>query len=274
MPITKLPILGIANVGKTSLILTLKREFKVLQKGLKPTKGIERTKLNYLDKEIIIWDFGGQEKYRSTYKAKANTYFSGVEELFFVVDFQDQLSFNESIKYFQELKDSIVEYSPEATINIIVNKFDPGFEEVPEHQKFYTAIKKKFIELVEPLKVRIYNTSIFNPINVIRAFSKPIFQNTILYDNFQILFMEFINREIGCEFIMIFTKDVLEIGNYFKETVNQQQMRDISVEIFKTFDKKKLDLSEVSLQTHNTTLHIISFIGGKETFYFTFGYQT
>ena len=41
----KIVILGVANGGKTSLLRTLKREFKSLE-DLKPTKGIERTAAN------------------------------------------------------------------------------------------------------------------------------------------------------------------------------------------------------------------------------------
>ena len=48
----KIVILGVANGGKTSLLRTLKREFKSLA-DLKPTKGIERTSLNFFNKKII-----------------------------------------------------------------------------------------------------------------------------------------------------------------------------------------------------------------------------
>jgi GTPase SAR1 family protein len=274
MPISKLPILGLAFSGKTSLILTLRREFKTLKKDLKPTKGIERTKISFLDKQIICWDFGGQEKYRNTYKKKAENYFSGIEELFYVVDIQDQKVLPESFIFFKEVKEALMQYSPDATINFILNKFDPGYENIPERSQFADTLKTKLLDLSEPLHARTYLTSIFNPINVIRAFSKPIFQNTTLYDNFQLLFMEFINKGIGCEFIMIFTKNLMEIGNFFKESINQQQMRDISVEIFDAFDKKKLNLSQISLQIKEITLHMIKFEAGGDPFYFSFGFNS
>ncbi|WP_371803775.1 ADP-ribosylation factor-like protein [Candidatus Lokiarchaeum ossiferum] len=274
MPIRKLPILGIAGGGKTSLILTLRREFKTLEKAIKPTKGIERSKLKFLDSDIVVWDFGGQEKYRESYKKKAETYFSGIEELFFVIDFQDQDAMTESMTFFGDIKESILEYSPDATINLLINKFDPGFEASEDHIKMYETLQKKFLELSQPLNIRIAKTSIFNPISVIRAFSKPIFQNTTLYDNFQLLFMEYINKGNGCDFIMIFTKNLMEIGNYFNPAINQQQMRDISHEIFKTFTEKQLNLSQISLQVKEITLYMIAFEIGEEPFYFTFGYDS
>lgn len=274
MPIRKLPILGIAGGGKTSLILTLRREFKILEKAIKPTKGIERSKLKFLDSDIVVWDFGGQEKYRESYKKKAETYFSGIEELFFVIDFQDQDAMTESMTFFGDIKESVLEYSPDATINLLINKFDPGFESNEDYNKLYDTLYQKFLDISQPLNIRVAKTSIFNPINVIRAFSKPIFQNTTLYDNFQLLFMEFINKGNGVDFIMIFTKNLMEIGNYFNPTINQQQMRDISHEIFNTFSERKLNLTQISLQVKEITLYMITFEIGDDPFYFTFGYDS
>ncbi|MCK5347530.1 MAG: 50S ribosome-binding GTPase [Candidatus Heimdallarchaeota archaeon] len=274
MTITKLPVLGVANGGKSSLILTMKREFKTLsKKDIKPTKGIERSKFQFLDSEIIAWDFGGQEKYRESYKKKAETYFSQIEELFYVVDFQDQEAMVEAIQFYREIIMAIQKYSPNATINLLINKFDPGYEDVPEHQKLYATLIDKFQELTENLNFRAAHTTIFNPISVITAFSKPIFQNTTMYDNLALLFMGFIQDHPGSKFIMVLTKDLLEIGNYFDESVDQQKMRNVSFEIFKTFEDKKLELSEVKVDSASITFNITKFEAGSQIFYFTFGFD-
>lgn len=267
----KIVMLGIANGGKTSLLRTLQREFKSLA-SLKPTKGIERTHLNFFKKRIIAWDFGGQAKYRESYKKKAKNYFVGIEELFYVVDFQDQDTFMESIKYFQEIKSELEDFSPNTSINIIINKFDPGFEENDENIKFYDTINKKFSELSEPFSARVTKTSIFNPISVIQAFSKPIFGNTTLYDNFGFAFYQFVNNTV-CKFVVIFSRNLLEIGNYFDPSVNQQQMRDVAFEIFKVFEDKKLKLSDISLHTDTISVRMIQFEAGGEPYYFTYGYD-
>nr|WP_280178725.1 ADP-ribosylation factor-like protein [Candidatus Prometheoarchaeum syntrophicum] len=267
----KIVILGIANGGKTSLLRTLKREFKSLA-DLKPTKGIERTSLECFSKKIVVWDFGGQSKYRETYKKKAKNYFVGIEELFYVIDFQDQDSFSEAITYFQEIKEDLAEYSPKASMNILINKFDPGFEEMEDNMKLYETINKKFSELAEPFSARVTKTSIFNPISVIQAFSKPVFGNTTLYDNFQFAFYEFVNRT-EAKFIIIFSKNLMEIGNYFDPSVNQQQMRDVAFEIFNVFDDKKLELSDISLHTDAISVRMIQFEAGGDPYYFTYGYD-
>ncbi len=66
----------------------------------------------------------------------------------------------------------------------------------------------------------------------------------------------------------------MEIGNFFHPSVNQQQMRDISHEIFRTFEDKKLNLSQISLQVKEITLYMIVFEVNGDPFYFTFGYNS
>ena len=121
----KIPVLGVDNAGKTSLITTLQREFKELS-SLAPTKKIERTKLNFFDKKIIVWDFGGQEKYRAKYAKRAETFFSDIGgEAFYVIDLQDKEKFDASFSYFDEIVSAIKEYSPDTTINLLIHKVDP-----------------------------------------------------------------------------------------------------------------------------------------------------
>jgi GTPase SAR1 family protein len=270
--ISKIPVLGIQNAGKTSLINTLQREFKSLTK-IKPTKGIERTKISFLNKTIAVWDFGGQEKYREDYiKKKPEINFGDITDAFYVIDFQDQNSFNESISYFQEIARLMKENSPNATVNLLINKIDPEMEKNEEVAKLYQTLGSKFAEIANPLAVRVAQTTIFNPISVIRAFSKPLFGNTTLYDNFSMLFMEFVNST-GADFVMIFSSDLLEIGNFFSNNVDQQKMREVAHEIFRAFDEKKLKLGEISLQAGSEAIRMTQFEAGGQQFFFTLGYD-
>jgi GTPase SAR1 family protein len=268
----KIPILGLANAGKSSLIFTLMREFKSLE-GIKPTKGIERKKFPFLGKDFILWDFGGQDKYRSDYKKKAESYFSDLRELIFVVDLQDQNNFNNAINYFQEIIGYLKEYSPNATLNVLLNKVDPGMELNENVQKLVETFSQKMVDEAKPLPVRAFPTSIFNPISVIRSFSKPLFGNNTLYDNFSVLFMDLINKKSGIEFIIILTSELLEIGNYFLPEIDQEHLKAIAQEIIKTFDDKKMKISDISIQVENYAIHITQFEAGGKSFYFTFGYD-
>ena len=68
-----------------------------------PTKNIERTTL--VEKNVVVWDFGGQETYRNEYLADPESYLSSISYAFYVVDVQDYYRifflFCTSIQFFQ-----------------------------------------------------------------------------------------------------------------------------------------------------------------------------
>ncbi len=72
--INKIAILGLADAGKTSFIKILLQELDLTKKVL-PTKSIERTAIEILNKELLVWDFGGHESYRKQYLATPKFYF-------------------------------------------------------------------------------------------------------------------------------------------------------------------------------------------------------
>lgn len=273
----KIPIIGIDNSGKTSIIKTFQREFKALSK-LKPTKGIERTKINFLDKEIVIWDLGGQSKLRQKHIKKAEMNFSDFEECFYVIDIQDQSSFNDAINYFQAVRTAILEYSPDAKINIIINKLDPGMELDSDMMRLAETVEKKFSEMAKPLASDIYHTSIFNPISVIHALSKALMGNSILMDNFGVIFSEFVeknNFQEKIDFIIIYSDNFIEIGSYFASSIDQETMKNVAPELFSSFDPKKVELNmaDFSLQTGPTSIQISRFTHNKRKFFLSIGYN-
>ncbi len=277
MKATKIPIIGIDNSGKTSIIKTFQREFKALSK-IKPTKGIERTKINFMEKEIVIWDLGGQSKLRTKHIKKAQINFADFEECFYVIDIQDQSSFNDAINYFQAVRTAILEYSPDAKINIIINKLDPGMELDPDMMKLAETVEKKFVEMAKPLESAIYHTSIFNPISVIHALSKALMGNSILMDNFGVIFSDFVEKnsfQDKIDFIIIYSQDFVEIGSYFATNIDQETMKNVAPEIFSSFDPKRvqLNMADFSLQTGPTSIQISRFTHNKKKFFLSIGYN-
>ncbi|UYP48212.1 hypothetical protein NEF87_004497 [Candidatus Lokiarchaeum ossiferum] len=273
----KIPIIGIDNSGKTSIVKTFQREFKALSK-LKPTKGIERTKINFLDKEIVIWDLGGQSKLRQKHIKKAEINFSDIDECFYVIDIQDQSSFNDAINYFQAVRVAILEYSPEAKINIVINKLDPGMELDADTMRLAETVGQKFVEMAKPLEADIFHTSIFNPISVIHALSKALMGNSILMDNFGVIFSEFVeknNFQENIDFIIIYSENFVEIGSYFASSVDQEMMKNVAPELFSSFESKKVELNmaDFSLQTGPTSIQISRFTHSKRKFFLSIGYN-
>ena len=274
--IMKIPIFGIQNAGKTSLIRSLQQEFSAISK-LKPTKGIDRQKLKLLDKDILIWDLGGQARYREGYlEKKAEVVFSDIDQLLFVIDIQDQDSFEDAISYFKEVRDKISDFSPDAKIHILIHKFDPGMEQDPENMKMLEVLKQKFTEIAAPLKIILYHTTIFNPLSIIHAFSKPILGNSTLYDNLGILFDDFCNKNQSTQIldlIIIFSEDLIEVASYFKPGIEQIKLRDVAHGLFQKFTKKSMSLKEITLQTEYTMVEMKQFNSNNKRFYFTYGYD-
>ena len=75
----KLIIIGMENAGKTTIVDLLTKETeKVPEKppDMNPTKGVERRSL--FQKNIMIWDFGGQESFRKEYLVNSVKYFHSI----------------------------------------------------------------------------------------------------------------------------------------------------------------------------------------------------
>jgi hypothetical protein len=107
---------------------------------------------------------------------------------------------------------------------------------------------------------------------VITAFSKPLFGNATLYENFSMLFKDFVtNSEV--DFVIIFTDKFMEIGHFFAKDVNQEKMKEVAHEIFQAFDNKQLKLTTVTLNAGEEIIRISKFKLGKQTFFFTIGYK-
>ena len=168
----KIIIIGMENAGKTTIVKYLKiksDEIPDKPPDMTPTKNVARSTIpkgNY-----IVWDFGGQEKYRNEYLENPEAYFHSVSYFYYVVDVQDYYRLFSSTMYFMAILNVITKYSPQARIIILFHKWDPDFDPNTKN------LKVKFLEKVEPtLKKRnipfmMFDTSIFTPNTIKSAFN-------------------------------------------------------------------------------------------------------
>jgi GTPase SAR1 family protein len=173
-PEIKIVIIGMENAGKTTIVDLLAQataEVPVKSPDMNPTRSVERRSL--FQKNIIIWDFGGQETYRNEYMLNPDKYFHSVSFFYYVVDIQDYYRIASSSMYFMGIFNLIKKHSPDAKIVFLFHKNDPGFD---ANQK---NLKSKFLGVVEPFiqadnkTFTMYDTTIFN-LNSIRTAFSPV----------------------------------------------------------------------------------------------------
>ena len=100
----KIIVAGLDNAGKTSMLTVIEKiyGFEEIVKFLKPTLGINYTKREYFDKNIMYWDFGGQKEFRAKYLSNER-YFADTEMLYYLIDVQDEMRYTQSVDYLGEI---------------------------------------------------------------------------------------------------------------------------------------------------------------------------
>ena len=167
----KVVIMGLENAGKSTIVDVLTQKIRYDQltpPDMYPTKNVERTTLSA--KNVVVWDFGGQEIYRNEYLADPETYLRSISFAYYVVDVQDYYRLFNSVMYFNTVLPTIIKYSPDAEIGILFHKTDPKFD--PNKKN----IKKIFLDKIESFiqgrkkSIGINDTTIFEISSIKTAF--------------------------------------------------------------------------------------------------------
>ncbi len=175
----KVIVVGLDNAGKTAILSKFGGSLGIGDlAALKPTKGIERKKIETSALDLIVWDFGGQDEYREKYMKTPERYFLEIDLLIYVIDVQDQDRFEESIEYFTNIIDILETLEENPHVLIFIHKFDPAVKNDPAIQLNVEFIKDKLKALFEKKKLdidyEIYLTSIYSLISNEPQFSKYI----------------------------------------------------------------------------------------------------
>lgn len=232
----KIAFVGMDNAGKTSIINVLSQNFSNYQ-AILPTQRVERNQLNFLAKELMIWDFGAQDKYRESYLANPEKYFEAIDIMYFVIDIQDTAKLDTSIQYFRRIIDGLEFYSPNAQIALLYHKNDPdaitNIQALQLDQKFYNAVKDRFeYRITKAMKenidspIRTYYTSVHSPLSIIKALSEPLIATSMIKDTVADILGEFI-KVYGLKCGMLFTKYRFELGSAMAEDFTEEERDDV-----------------------------------------------
>lgn len=223
----KLIIAGLDNAGKTSFLIALRQKYNFYErvKILKPTINIDYSSFNFLNLyRINLWDMGGQERFRKIYTNNP-VYFTDTNYLYYLIDVQDELRFEESIQYLSDLLDIFrsLEYSNE--IIICFHKYDPKFKNSEDFVDRIEMIKNLVLTRNKDLQFRFFNTSYYDISSLSKALS---------YSLNKLLNTERINSKLqnivvnfNCNHLTLYTSDGLIISDYYNETMDIRDFEEI-----------------------------------------------
>lgn len=213
---SKLLFTGLDDAGKTSIILSLQREFSKIA-ILSPTRGAQRRIFDFLGKEISEWDLGGQISYRISYLKNPGKFFDGTEIAIYVIDIQNKPRMPEAISYFKDVVEQFNELEIEPPIYVFLHKYDPALRRgaLNEMENLIIDLKEQVKGATDYKEVYFYETSIYDFSTIISAMSEILLS---LYPKSELIektITEFA-KKIDSEGVVVIDDNSLIIGSYYK----------------------------------------------------------
>ncbi|MHA2273169.1 MAG: ADP-ribosylation factor-like protein [Candidatus Hodarchaeales archaeon] len=126
-PVSKIALFGLAKAGKTSIRNVFFENWtEEMAKETKPTISVDisRKFLEFLQTQLLIMDFGGQQVYRKQH-LRTEERWKGVSSLIFVVDIQDPASYEDAKNYLSEVWELILKTNErKPRLSIFLHKYD------------------------------------------------------------------------------------------------------------------------------------------------------
>ncbi|MFW9971763.1 MAG: ADP-ribosylation factor-like protein [Candidatus Odinarchaeota archaeon] len=213
---SKILFTGLDEAGKTSIILSLQREFSKIA-ILSPTRGAQRRIFDFLGKEISEWDLGGQLAYRIAYLKNPGKYFEGTEIAIYVIDIQNKPRIPEAISYFKDVIDQFKKLEIEPPIYVFLHKYDPALRRSAQNEMESTVIDlKDKLRDTKYKEIYYYETSIYDFSSIITAMSEILLS---LYPKSELIEKTIIEfaKKVESDGVVIIDDNSLVVGSYYKD---------------------------------------------------------
>ncbi len=238
----KVVVAGLDNAGKTSLLIALDKKFEFYEnvKKLPPTMGIQRTQFTFLSRDIIRWDFGGQEQYRNVYLSQMDRNLYEISLLFYVIDIQDQSRFPAAMEYFEKIIQFFEKNTLDVPIIIILNKYDPEIRENLKINHHIMNVKEMVTQILGVKVPAFYTTSIFDIDSVMQAFSQPLAQMFPRLEMIQTIFQDFAKAH-PCLAMLLMDKNGITLADYYINHLSpnrREAIRNLRVSAIKKITEK------------------------------------
>lgn len=223
----KLVIAGLDNAGKSSALIALRQKYNFYErvKNLKPTIKIDYSSFKFLGTyRINIWDMGGQAKFRKIYVSNP-IYFSETDSLYFLIDIQDELKFDEATQYLHDVLNIYRGMDYMNDVVVCFNKYDPKFKNNADFQDRSIMLENLIISQNQDMKFKFFHTSYYDISSISKAMS---------YSLNKMLSLEQISKELkflvdkfGCSHAILYTESGIVIADHYKETMDTRAFEEI-----------------------------------------------
>ena len=222
----KLVIAGLDNAGKTSALIALRQKYNFYErvKNLKPTIKIDYSSFKFLKTfRINLWDMGGQRKFREIY-VNNPIYFEDTDYIYYLIDIQDEIKFEETVEYLHELLDIYRTLSYSNEVIICFNKFDPQYRNSEDFLDRANMIKKLIISQNKDIKFKFYYTSYYDISSISKAFSHSL--NSLLNLNDIDDELNKLVKQFDCRYAILYTDSGIVISDHYIETMDIREFEE------------------------------------------------
>ena len=171
----KIIVVGLGNAGKTAILTKFGGKFGIKDLArLKPTRGLDRQRIETKELTLSVFDFGGQATYRDKYIKEPEKYFLGVDLALLVIDVQDVDKYDEAIEYFDSIIEVIDRLEVRPFFMVFLHKYDPDIRDDTEVQLNIELLQDLIKTLFQGknLDYEVYLSSIFSLISKEPQFAK------------------------------------------------------------------------------------------------------
>ena len=216
----KLVIAGLDNAGKTSALIALRKKYNFYErvKNLKPTIKIDYSSFKFLETyRINLWDMGGQKKFRKIYVSNP-IYFTETNYIYYLIDIQDEIKFEESVKYLHDLLDIYRDLDYSNEVIICFNKYDPKFKNSEDFFDRAEMIKNLIVSQNKDMKFKFFDTSYYDISSISKAISYSLdkFLNLEVID----IGLSKIVNQFSCSYAILYTASGLIISDHYMDVMD------------------------------------------------------
>jgi len=219
----KIIISGLDNAGKTSILTALnkKYDFQKAIMELKPTIRIEYHKMSFLGNSVMLWDMGGQEKYRKVYQKRQEIYFDDTDLLLYIIDIQDKERIEESLNYLDMVLQFFLKHDIDTPLIVSFHKFDPEIRGDEELNNRIEGLREKLLEKYPTIKILFQQTSIYDLISIIQLISYGLSVFDEKFFDLSELLEAYVD-EFDCSSLILFDESGIIISEFYSDEIDPE----------------------------------------------------